>query len=198
MRDYSNIDKYLDRLNRDIYPQPPDSGHSALAEEAINYFLKLTSGVDSVLDLGCGEGFCQPMFEKRNLEYTGVCLQRDFFQAREAGRNVFNIDYSFLPFDDKSYDFLFSRHSLEHSPMPLLTLMEWERVCKKYLAVVLPSPDYWGQVGRNHYFVLSKAQWTALLELSGFRVVHQKDKLQLMTPEHGEEVTEFWFLLEKK
>jgi len=29
MRDYMNIDKYLDELGKDIYPQPADEGHTA-------------------------------------------------------------------------------------------------------------------------------------------------------------------------
>jgi len=198
MRNYTNIDKYLDGLALDVYPQPPDPGHSQLALESIQWIDGLTNGLKSVLDLGCGEGFCQTYFEGVGLEYTGVCLQTDFHQARDKGRNVFDIDYSFLPFEDSSYDLLFSRHSLEHSPFPLLTLMEWHRVCNKHLALILPAPEYWGKVGRNHYFVLEKDQWKALFNTVGFEIVSERDKSMLMIPENGEQVIEYWFLLEKK
>jgi SAM-dependent methyltransferase len=198
MRDYTNIDKYLDKLEADIYPQPQDPGHSRLASQAINHFNTMVDNVESVLDLGCGEGFCQPDFEKFGYEYTGVCLQRDFYNAREKGRNVFQMDFSFLPFEDSSYDLLFSRHSLEHSPFPIITLMEWYRVCKQYLALVLPAPEYWGKVGRNHYFVLERAQWISLFEVTGFDVIFSDAKRKVMIPEHGEEVIEYWFLLEKR
>jgi len=197
MRDFSHINKYLDCLERDVYPQPPDPGHSKLALESIHWLDELIEA-ESVLDLGCGEGFCQTYFEGVNMEYTGICLQRDFYQAKEKGKNVFYNDFSFLPFEDSSYDLLFSRHSLEHSPFPLITLMEWHRVCKKYLMLVLPAPEYWGKVGRNHYFVLERDQWVALLDTVGFKMLHETTKKQLMIPEHGEEVTEYWFLLEKK
>ena len=197
MRDYTNIDEYLDRLERDVYPQPEDGGHTALANEAISFFMQDTN-VEEVLDLGCGEGFCQPIFESFEKNYTGVCLQRDYYQAQGKGRNVFYYDFSFLPFEDSSYDFLFSRHSLEHSPFPLITLMEWYRVSSKYLAIVLPAPEYWGKVGRNHYFVLEKDQWKALFNTVGFEIVSERDKSMLMIPENGEQVIEYWFLLEKK
>ena len=198
MRDFTHIDKYLDKLERDIYAQPPDPGHSRLALESIQWMDELIEDAHTVLDLGCGEAFCQIYFEGVELEYTGVCLQRDFYQARERGKNVLGLDFSFLPFEDSSYDVLFSRHSLEHSPFPLITLMEWHRVCNKYLMLVLPAPEYWGNVGRNHYFVLERKLWVALLERVGFELKSETTKEQLMIPEHGEEVTEYWFLLEKK
>ena len=64
MRDYSHIDKYLDDLLGDIYPQPPDPGHAALAQAVIDLWMSRLSGVKTVLDVGAGQGFCQPMFEK--------------------------------------------------------------------------------------------------------------------------------------
>ena len=198
MRDYTNIDKYLDRLERDIYPQPSDPAHARWADESIRKFYDHIKGVQSVLDLGCGDAFCQSIFEELGISYTGVCLQRDFFSARESGKNVFPHDFSFLPYEDSSYDMLFSRHSLEHSPIPLLTIMEWHRVCKKYLAVVLPAPEYWGNTGRNHYFVLDSNQWVELFKLVGFDVVLDTTKSAVMNPKVGEEIIEYWFLLEKK
>lgn len=110
MRDYSLIDQYLDRLYQDIYPQPQDDGHSSLAVESINQFRSLAPDAHSVLDLGCGEGFCQDFFT--GMYYAGVCLGRDYDVAKSKGRNVMNMDFSFLSFfDDKSFDILYSRHS---------------------------------------------------------------------------------------
>ena len=200
MRDYSNIDKYLDRLGTEIYPQPQDDGHSALAVESINKFYEIAEKPKDILDLGCGEGFCQEYLEERGSCYTGVCLHRDYDVAKAKGRNVFNIDFSFLPFEDNSYDYLFSRHSLEHSPMPLLTLTEWNRVTSRYVAVVLPAPEFWRYGGRNHYFVLNRRQWKVLFEVAGFSVLYEDVKSQRMfTLENSKDSTiEYWFLLEKK
>jgi len=64
VRDYSRIDKYLNKLGTEIYPQPQDEGHSALALESIRTFMPLADGVKTVLDLGCGEGFCQDFFKR--------------------------------------------------------------------------------------------------------------------------------------
>ena len=198
MRDYSKIERYLNILEKEIYPQPQDDGHSALAEESIKFFTSETGKINSVLDLGCGEGFCQEYFD--GIEYTGVCLLRDYDVAVSNGRNVFDIDFSFLPFEDKSYDLLYSRHALEHSPMPLLTLMEWHRVCGKYLALVLPTPEYWGVSGKNHYFVLDNKQWENLFMVSGFSTLLYKVKEMDMTPKQTGKISpiEYWFLLERQ
>ncbi len=202
MRDYQRIDEYLDRLIKEVYPQPQDDGHTAWANEAVDKFTKFT-GVRkdlSVLDLGCGEAFLQELFEYLGYSYLGVCLGEDYRVARAKGRKVVHEDFSFLSFEDNSFDLLFSRHSLEHSPMPLLTLMDWHRITKRWLALVLPSPVFWEYKGQNHYFVLNDAQWRNLFEKAGFEVTYFHSKTQNMTtnPEATEVEIELWYLLEKR
>jgi SAM-dependent methyltransferase len=43
-----------------------------------------------------------------------------------------------LPFDDGSYDFVFSSHVIEHFPDPLKALYEWVRVARRYVVVIAP------------------------------------------------------------
>ena len=201
MRDYTRIDAYLDKLIEEVYPQPQDPGHTAWANEAVEKFTQYT-GVRkelSVLDLGCGEAFLQELFEYLGYSYTGICLGEDYRVAKSRGRNVFHEDFSFLSFEDDSFDLLFSRHSLEHSPFPLLTLMEWHRITKRWLAVVLPSPVFWEYGGKNHYYVLNDPEWRNLFEKAGFKVTYDYSKRQNMTtdPSIPEVEIELWYLLEK-
>lgn len=200
MRDYKNIDNYINRLLSDIYPQPEDAGHFYLAKKAIDDFMPRTEGVSSVLDAGCGEAFCQQFFEEKNIRYCGVCLGNDYEVSKAKGRRVFEQDFSFLSFDDDSFDLVFSRHSLEHSPIPLMTLMEWHRVTKRYVALVLPAPEHWRYGGRNHYFVLSRKQWRVLFEAAGFDIIHENVKRKIMRPDNTppDVAIEYWFILEKK
>lgn len=200
MRDYTQIDKYLDQLIKDIYPQPQDPGHTAWAEESINYFFTYMEDVKTVLDIGCGEAFCQPMFEEKGVEYLGVCLGDDYEVALSKGRNVIKQDFSFIQlFNDDAPDLIYSRHSLEHSPMPLLTLMDWHRITKKYLALVVPSHRFWEYKGQNHYFVLNDPQWRNLFEKVGFECNYYYSKTQNMTtdPQREPVQIEHWYLLEK-
>lgn len=201
MRDYIHIDSYLNHLLGDIYPQPTDVGHTALAQEVINLWCSRLAGCGSVLDVGCGEGFCQPMFEKFGIQYTGICLGPDFSSALIAGRNVLKMDFNFLDFEDDTFDLVFSRHSLEHSPMPLLTLMEWRRVAKNWLGLVVPAPEHYTFEGQNHYSVMTLPQALAILPRAGWHVMWSDTKnmeIPATTVEPAHTVPqEYWLFCEK-
>ena len=171
-RDYIFIDRYLDELQQDIYPQPPDKEHTKLSREIIDKWIPKIP-VEDVLDVGCGEGFCQPMFEKHGLIYTGYALGEDVEKAKEVGRNVYEEDFHFLPGGDNNWDLVFARHALEHSPMPILALMEWHRVARYNLILVLPKPKFWLFIGRNHYSVSTASQARFLLDRSGWDIVEE-------------------------
>lgn len=196
MRDYKHIEYYLNKLAGDIYLQPEDEGHTYYAKKAIDDWMSRMTTCKSVLDVGSGEGFCQPFFEHWNVSYEGVCLGEDFIVAQEKGRNVKKMDFHFLEYEDNSFDMIFARHSLEHSPMPLLALMEWERVSRFWLGIILPSPEWYGFKGKNHYSVMTQDQFENLLKPSGWKVLwnyadhRDKDGVGLIPHE-------YWYVLEK-
>ncbi|MBC8553822.1 MAG: methyltransferase domain-containing protein [Candidatus Brocadiales bacterium] len=172
MRNYENIDKYLNELEEEIYPAPSDEGHTAWAKDVIDKFLP--GDVTTVLDIGCGEGFCKPLFPD-GVAYVGITLgKEEYAVAMAKSRNVRMMDMNFLDFDDKSFDLLFARHALEHSFSPLLSLMEWRRVSNRYLLLVLPAPDYWTYAGRNHFYVLNHSQWWNLFEQTNWKVIQEE------------------------
>lgn len=43
-----------------------------------------------------------------------------------------------LPFEESSYDFVFSSHVIEHFPDPIKALYEWVRVARRYVVVIAP------------------------------------------------------------
>jgi SAM-dependent methyltransferase len=192
MRDYTNLERYLNTLAGDIYPQPEDEGHTDLSQEVINRWMSGLTGCESVLDVGCGEGFCQPMFEEWGIKYTGICLGADYLKAKKLERNVQKMDFNFLDYKDESFDLIFSRHSLEHSPMPIISLLEWHRVSKHWLGIVLPAPEHYGFGGLNHYSVMNEAQIEFLISRSGWKVIWKDIKRKdRSTP------LEYWYMCEK-
>lgn len=193
MRNYTNIDRYLDNLLGDLYDQPEDTGHTSLAKEVIELWSNRLVDCKSVLDVGCGTGFCQQFFEAQGIEYTGVCLGNDLISAKEAGRNVKKMDFSFLDFPDSSFDLVMSRHSLEHSPMPIISLMEWNRVSKGFLGLVVPAPEHWTYKGLNHYSVMSLAQVLAILPRAGWNAIWHDTKMFDTT----DVPNEYWVFCEK-
>lgn len=46
-----------------------------------------------------------------------------------------------LPLADKSVDFVFASHVIEHVPDPIAALHEWKRVAREYLFLVVPHRD---------------------------------------------------------
>lgn len=176
MRDYEQFDKYIARLSQDVYAQPPDPGHLAWASQSIATMCSIPQGISNVLDIGCGQGFARKQFEEKlGLEWTGITIGEDYMVCMEDGLNVLNRDMTFTGLDDNSFDLLFARHVLEHSPFPVVTLMEWRRLCRGWLCLVTPAPGYWGLRGRNHYSVLAKDHLKWLLKRAGWNVMHEFD-----------------------
>lgn len=171
MRDYTYIDKYLDELEQDIYEQPPDEWHTRMAADVINKWIPRLEDCKTVLDMGCGQGFCMELFNNHSMYYLGFTLGNDVELGLKRGNNVQKENFMFLSLEDNTFDLVFSRHSLEHSPMPLLTLMEWHRVAKKYLCLIMPKPSAFGFGGRNHYSVLTVEQIKSLLDRSGWEIM---------------------------
>lgn len=199
MRDWKHHDQYVTKLYGEIYPQPDDSGHTELARSVIDGWMSKMTTCHSVLDVGCGTGFCQPMFEKWDVKYEGICLGQDYIEATNHGRNVKKMDFNFLDYPDDSFDLIFSRHSLEHSPMPLLTLMEWARVAKNWLGLVLPAPEWYTFRGHNHYSVMTMEQIENLLDVAGWRIIWLSKDSQIWDQESGElRVHEYQLMCEKK
>jgi ubiquinone/menaquinone biosynthesis C-methylase UbiE len=85
---------------------------------------------------------------------------------------------SFLPqsegFYDESVDFLFLRHALEHSPYPIFSLMEYNRVLKQfgkiYIEVPQPGCERRHEQNLNHYSILGQDQLAALIVRTGFNI----------------------------
>ena len=171
MRNYEHIERYLNELTGDVYDQPPDAGHQAAIDDIITRWLPNLHGLQSVLDVGCGQGQAMPILKRYARRVTGVTLGDDAQICKDKDLEVYCADMSFLPFEEGEFDLIFARHSLEHSPMPLLTLMEWQRVAKQWLLLVVPNLHQFGSSGRNHYYVLLPDQWLNLLNRAGWHPI---------------------------
>lgn len=198
LREYSIFNSFLDKLLKDVYPQPPDELHTKWTKQVMDEYVAKLAGVKTVLDVGCGQALAQPMFEALGMQYTGVTLGDDYQIAKDAGRNVINCDFTFLPYEKETFDLVFARHALEHSPTPIPTLMEWRRVSKAFLCLVAPAPMHWGWTGQNHYSVANKEQLNFWVIQSGWGSVWDKDNIE--KDANGKEtgaILEHWIMAEK-
>lgn len=200
MRNYKFIDQYITKLYDDIYEQPEDAGHLRLAQKVVDHWMSKMTTCHSVLDVGAGQGMCQPMFEKWGIKYEGIALGIDVVKARELQRNIKAMDFSFLEYPDNYVDLIFARHALEHSPMPLITLMEWARVSKNWLGIILPAPEWYTFIGQNHYAVMNMEQIKNLLDVAGWKILWEEVKYLAPNKNFPDEVLphEYWLMSERK
>lgn len=163
-----------------IYDEGESGFHKDLTKQMVaTYVDPLNLPKDArILDLGCGPGYF--LDEMKAREYTnvvGVTLSPgDIKLCTEKGHTVKAYDLSFLPQTDgyyeESVDFIFLRHALEHSPYPIFSLVEYNRVLshkgKIYIEVPAPDCDRKHEFNANHYSILGQSQLIALLQRTGF------------------------------
>jgi len=122
-----------------IYDEGNSPMHEGLTGEVVTKYIDpLNLPKDAkILDLGCGPGYFMDQMKKREYtNVTGVTLSPGDIQICEnKGHKISKYDLSFLPqkdgYFDESVDFIFLRHALEHSPYPIFSLIEYNRVLKQ-------------------------------------------------------------------
>lgn len=174
-RQWQHIERYLDRLAGEVYAEPPSPNHIQLTHRSFDRFVvSHKEHVKQVLDVGCGQGSAMKLFKEAGMEVIGVTLGADDAEAcRKQGFDVRLGDQSFLDFPDGSFDLVWSRHCLEHSAMPLLTLFEYNRVLRegKYCYVEVPQPDSVHIENPNHYSLFSDRGWRNLFKRANLDLV---------------------------
>jgi SAM-dependent methyltransferase len=169
-------------VNQHIYDEGNSEFHKQLTKQVVETYIDpLNLPKDAnILDMGCGPGyFLDEMKSREYSNLTGVTLsQGDIDLCESKGHIIKKYDLSFLPskdgYHDESVDFIFLRHALEHSPYPIFTLMEYNRVLKQgakmYIEVPAPDCDRKHEMNLNHYSILGHNQLAALLIRTGFDI----------------------------
>jgi len=148
---------------------------------------------DSILDVGCGEGFTLNILHQNRIgkRLEGVDFQKE---AVKLGRkihphlklrqgNIYN-----LPFKDDSFDLIICTEVLEHLEDPKKALTEIIRVSKRYLLLSVPNEPYFMMAnflrGKNitrwGNDVEHIQHWTS----GGFRRFTEKEGLKILKIRH--------------
>lgn len=183
-QDIEKFERYLRIAQRTIHHEPDSIHfHTVLTDKCLEEFIKpLDLPLESViLDVGCGSGYWSyKMKESGYTNITGVTLNdQDIEECDKRGITTIKADMTFMDVDDCSIDFLFCRHVIEHSPFPILTLMEFNRVLKKdsriYIEVPAPDTDRKHEENPNHYSILGGKMWAELFTRAGFDIEWSKE-----------------------
>lgn len=185
-----------------VYDEGDSNFHKELTERVVTDFIDpLNLHKDSViLDLGCGPGyFLDEMKTRGYTNVTGVTLSSgDIELCKSKGHSIKQYDLSFLPqsdgYYDESVDFIFLRHALEHSPYPIFSLMEYNRVLKQggklYIEVPAPNCARNHEYNINHYSILTDKMLCALLLRTGFDIdVFNNFQFKLNVPDSNNNIT---------
>lgn len=165
-----------------LYDEGDSEFHRQLTKQVVETYVDpIELAKDAkILDLGCGPGyFLDEMKSRGYTDAVGVTLSPgDIEICEKKEHTIKKYDLSFLPqtdgYHDESVDFIFLRHALEHSPYPIFSLMEYNRVLKQgskiYIEVPAPDCDRKHEMNLNHYSILGHNQLAALLIRSGFTI----------------------------
>ena len=137
---------------------------------------------DRVLDVGCGTGFGTTALARESDHVHGIDqsphqLARAFEKFGRRGAVGFSLgDAERLPFDDDSFDIVWSSGAIEYWPEPVATLRELRRVTRpggQVLVVGPKTPD--GPVRRRVADAImlfyDEAEADRLFEEAGFEAV---------------------------
>ena len=197
---------YTELALKSVYSEPEGGFHSQLIPEMVkDFFLPANVPVTAyVLDIGCGQGlFMDLLKDKGYTNLVGVTLsEEDLVACGEKWHSCVKSDMSDLPVPDRIVDYVWCRHALEHSPYPLFTLYEFNRVMKlggkMYVEVPAPGCARRHEYNPNHYSVLTADMWVALMVRAGFVVTDVRTiSFDLETQNGSVPESNLIFLLEK-
>lgn len=198
-----------------MYDEEQASWHQLLTEQVVaQYIDPLDLPKDAqIADLGCGPGYFLDEMKKREYQnVVGVTLSPNDYKSNiEKGHNVKRYDFTWLPqtdgFEDEKFDLVFIRHTLEHSPYPIFTLMEINRILKQngkvYVETPAPLNDRPHEFNLNHYSIFDAQMLIALMLRTGFEITivnNLEFDLHDTRPDHEKETykEKYYCILAKK
>jgi SAM-dependent methyltransferase len=180
--DIKKFKRYEQRALSTVYSEEVGGFHDDLIPEIVKRFLP-EFNLDKtarIVDIGCGPGVFMAAVKTEGFDNcVGVTLsQEDVDVCISRGFKCINASMTDLPMPDRSVDFIWCRHALEHSPYPIFTLYEFERVLRTggSIFIEVPAPDnerrHMHEFNANHYSILGECMWQALFEKAGLKATN--------------------------
>jgi SAM-dependent methyltransferase len=131
---------------------------------AISTLLERRFGsVQRILVVGCGNGTEAALLaDLLDTDVTGIDIKDAFDEAARARATLLVADAEQLPFDDGSFDLVFSFHVLEHVASPTRAVSEMRRVLPSSGGIWLGTPNRHravGYLGSRDVPIRDKVRW---------------------------------------
>jgi ubiquinone/menaquinone biosynthesis C-methylase UbiE len=134
---YNSKNEYVENQNyydnfAQIYENKRGQGyHQMIDDLEISILNKYINPTDKILEVGCGTGLILKEVNKRVSKAIGIDLSENMLEkARERGLEVYHAEASKMPFEDNTFDLVYSYKVLAHIEAIEKTLQEINRVLK--------------------------------------------------------------------
>ena len=181
--EYEKFKRFIQIVQDTVYHEPETPNfHNKIIDSVINDIIKpLDLPTDSkILDVGCGSGYFMRAMRELGYDNTlGITLNdEDIAECNKDGLNTFKSDFTFINLPNDTADFIWCRHSLEHSVFPFFTLLEYNRLLKNghqmYVEVPAERTDRRHEENGNHYSIMGNEMWANLFLKAGFDIEYIK------------------------
>lgn len=159
--------RYTDLIYNDINK---NYAHKLCEYIATNYFNRETLG-KKLLDVGCGMGVHIDKFNLLGYNTYGIDIRKenDYSRIRQC-----DAEHDRFPFDDNTFDYIFSKSFIEHIIRPDNFLNECYRVLKPGGVIVIMTPDWKSQLkffwdDYSHYHAWTIKSLKDVLSIFGFK-----------------------------
>lgn len=111
-----------------------------LKDKIEKLFPVIPDDVNSILDVGCGDGVISNAFSEK---YSVVSTDRSFNAVKHVNTTKFQSSADLLPVNNNSFDLVFSSEMLEHLPQSIFNsaIEEFKRVSRKYILLTFPNNE---------------------------------------------------------
>lgn len=169
-----------------MYPESGSSYPEKLCRHLVKiYEMNLVSNLN-FLEIGCGKGTHLKQFSKLlSGDFFGIDFE-DIGPIEGCKTYVCDLERDSLPFDDCSFDFIFSKSVIEHVYNTDNFLSEIKRTLKPTGVLILMTPDWQSQMKNfyddpTHVKPFTKHSVFSSLKMFDFSEISVKDFMQLPT-----------------
>ena len=167
MSKWKDFDKFYNNLLSEVYHEPDSMLTTQVTDRMLPGFLELFTTNEKILDLGCGAGYAMKKMREFGMkDVEGLTLSDE--DIKSVAQEGFN-------------DGIWMRHTLEHSPFPLYTIYQLNKMLKMggriYIEMPQPSIERLKNSERNlehwpnHYSIMGQPMYKSLFQRAGFKLL---------------------------
>lgn len=173
------LDKWYRYLHCDEWDKFGGSGFRVWGHSNFPFVVSLIpGGVKDVLELGCADGYMLHLMKEKGMKPIGLTYSDgEKLSCDLHGVKAIVGDMHDLVFDDKTFDAVISRQTLEHSLSHIIVLCEINRVlkaggyCIMHVPYAINCDEEINKDNKWHFCNFSPEQWKYFLKLCGFQKV---------------------------